>query len=53
MTQLRADVAAKLLLSAGFTTSNPMDGSTDAAAGSKTGLATTRTSTSTSTSTQR
>ena len=30
MTQLRADVAAKLLLSAGFTTSNPTDGSTEA-----------------------
>ena len=29
MTQLRADVAAKLLLSAGFTTSSPTDGSTD------------------------
>jgi hypothetical protein len=34
MTQLRADIAAKLLLSAGFTTSSPMDGSTEAAAGS-------------------
>ncbi|WP_242633317.1 HNH endonuclease signature motif containing protein [Arthrobacter sp. S39] len=46
LTQLRADVAAKVLLSAGFTTtSNPMDGSTEAAAGSRTGLATTRTST--------
>ena len=31
MTQLRADIAAKLLLSAGFTTSSPTDGSTDAA----------------------
>ena len=34
LTQLRADIAAKLLLSAGFTTSSPMDGSTEAAAGS-------------------
>jgi len=34
MTQLRADIAAKLLLSAGFTTSTPMDGSTEATAGS-------------------
>ncbi|TAP42964.1 HNH endonuclease signature motif containing protein [Arthrobacter sp. S39] len=51
LTQLRADVAAKVLLSAGFTTSNPMDGSTEAAADSRTGLATTRPSTSTSTST--
>ncbi|TAP43672.1 HNH endonuclease signature motif containing protein [Arthrobacter sp. S39] len=33
LTQLRADVAAKLLLSAGFTTSNPTAGSTDAVAG--------------------
>ncbi len=32
ITQLRADVAAKLLLSAGFTTSTPTDGSTEAAA---------------------
>ncbi|MEW9872016.1 DUF222 domain-containing protein [Arthrobacter sp. HS15c] len=46
LTQLRADVAAKLLLSAGFTTSNPTDSSTEAAAGSNTDLATTRTSTS-------
>ncbi|MEW9873263.1 DUF222 domain-containing protein [Arthrobacter sp. HS15c] len=30
LTQLRADVAAKLLLSAGFTTSTPTGGSTDA-----------------------
>ena len=33
LTQLRADVAAKLLLSAGFTTSSPTDGSTETAAG--------------------
>ena len=53
LTQLRADVAAKVLLSAGFTTtSNPMDGSTEAAAGSRTGLATTRTSTRPSPSTR-
>ncbi|MEJ1192011.1 HNH endonuclease signature motif containing protein [Pseudarthrobacter sp. CCNWLW207] len=36
MTQLRADIAAKLLLSAGFTgtTASPAEGSTDTAAGS-------------------
>ncbi|MEW9870058.1 DUF222 domain-containing protein [Arthrobacter sp. HS15c] len=44
LTQLRADVAAKLLLSAGFTTSNPTGGNTDTAAGSKTDVATTSTS---------
>ncbi|MEW9872267.1 DUF222 domain-containing protein [Arthrobacter sp. HS15c] len=44
MTQLRADVTAKLLLSAGFTTSNPTGGNIDTAAGSKTDLATTSTS---------
>ncbi|MEW9873527.1 DUF222 domain-containing protein [Arthrobacter sp. HS15c] len=44
LTQLRADVTAKLLLSAGFTTSNPTGGNTDTAAGSKTDVATTSTS---------
>lgn len=34
MTHLRADIAAAFLLSAGFTTSTPMDGSTEATAGS-------------------
>ncbi|TAP41936.1 HNH endonuclease signature motif containing protein [Arthrobacter sp. S39] len=50
LTQLRADVAAKLLLSASFTTNNPVDGSTDPAAG-KTDTTAGSTSTSTSTST--
>jgi hypothetical protein len=51
LTQLRADVAAKVLLSAGFSTSSPVGGSTDAAADSNTDLASTSTSTSASAST--
>ncbi|HEY9358498.1 MAG TPA: DUF222 domain-containing protein [Arthrobacter sp.] len=61
ITQLRADIAAKLLLSAGFTTSNPTAGNTDPTAGStgntdtapgsnSKGAAASSTSTSTSTS---
>ncbi|MDR7160852.1 HNH endonuclease [Arthrobacter sp. BE255] len=48
MTQLRADVAAKLLLSAGFASSSPGDASTDAAAASTSTSNGTSTSTSTS-----
>ena len=51
ITQLRADVAAKLLLSAGFTTSSPTDGSTDSRRQQHRFSDQTSTSTSTSTGT--
>ncbi|MDR7160618.1 DUF222 domain-containing protein [Arthrobacter sp. BE255] len=51
ITQMRADVAAKLLLSAGFATSSSMNGSADQTSGSSASAGTASTSTSTSTST--